>query len=48
MNFIAEQQSEQAARLTHVQLDHKMKILQIEKNLLQQKHAILRFSSQMF
>ncbi|KAM3724492.1 Serine/threonine-protein kinase [Dirofilaria immitis] len=42
MNFIAEQQSEQATRMTRVQLDHKMKILQIEKNFQQQKHAILR------
>ncbi|VBB29056.1 unnamed protein product [Acanthocheilonema viteae] len=42
MNFVAEQQSEQAARMTRVQLDHKMKILQIEKNFQQQKHAILR------
>ncbi|VIO90566.1 Protein kinase domain containing protein [Brugia malayi] len=42
MNFIAEQQSEQAARMARVQLDHKMKILQIEKNFQQQKHAVLR------
>uniref|UniRef100_A0A158Q818 Protein kinase domain-containing protein n=1 Tax=Elaeophora elaphi TaxID=1147741 RepID=A0A158Q818_9BILA len=42
MNFIAEQQSEQAARMTRIQLDHKMKILQIEKNFQQQKHAVLR------
>uniref|UniRef100_A0A1I8EZ41 Protein kinase domain-containing protein n=1 Tax=Wuchereria bancrofti TaxID=6293 RepID=A0A1I8EZ41_WUCBA len=42
MNFIAEQQSEQSARMARVQLDHKMKILQIEKNFQQQKHAVLR------
>ncbi|CAG9538545.1 unnamed protein product [Cercopithifilaria johnstoni] len=42
MNFVAEQQCEQAARMTRVQLDHKMKILHIEKNFQQQKHAVLR------
>lgn len=43
MDFVAEQQSEQAVRMTRVKLDHKMKILQIEKNFQQQKHAVLRF-----
>uniref|UniRef100_A0A158RCI0 TPH domain-containing protein n=1 Tax=Thelazia callipaeda TaxID=103827 RepID=A0A158RCI0_THECL len=42
INFIAEQQSDQTTRLTRVQIDHKMKILQMEKNFLQQKHTILR------